>query len=137
MNNVFNQPRLQAQIDRIDALSSKVDNFIRECGYIDCNVDAVIRAEKSCLIDDIFRVTKASCCLDAVHQRNLASPVDYFDRLYELSIVELELVLAQMCAILSRYMRDSLSAAMQNCVIGFRKSADDCDSTPYRGCDSE
>lgn len=111
-------------------LESRCALIIREFGFNKlCN----IRAEKACLIEDIFRVTKASCCMDSVHPRNLASPVSYFDRLYELSLDELELILAQMCAKLSRYMRDNVR------LVNRGLSADDYNDAfgYYRGCDSE
>ena len=95
-----------------------------------------MRLEKACLISDIFRVTKASVCLDSVHPRNLASAVLYFDRLYELSILELELLLAQMCAELSRYMRDNVRAVCSSPIVwpewprnsdGTYRGLNDCD----------
>ena len=103
-----------------DVLNNCIDRFIRDCGFEVLSVDSVeyaVRLEKSCLISDIFRVTKASVCLDSVHPRNLASAVLYFDRLYELSILELELLLAQMCAELSRYMRDNVRAVCSSPIV--------------------
>jgi hypothetical protein len=105
-----------------------------------CNNDDYIRKEKCILIDDCFRVMKASIPLNAVYYDLINSEWwQTFCALYDLSIEDLELLLARLSAELKNYMvinqRQSMSASIYpNWVYltgrnpnTFRKDSPDCD----------
>ena len=69
------------------------------------NADA-IRKEKACLIDDIFRVMKSSQPMNSIYTDLIgAEAVETFDGLYDMTIMDLELLLARLSAELKCWMR--------------------------------
>jgi len=77
------------------------------------NADA-IRKEKACLIEDIFRVMKCSIPMNSIYADLISDDaVNSFDALYDMSIAELELLLARLSAELKMYMRSEQQRSMQ------------------------
>jgi len=78
------------------------------------NADA-IRKEKACLIEDIFRVMKLSCVMNSIYVDLIgADAVNSFDALYDMSIAELELLLARLSAELKMWMRYNQQESMRS-----------------------
>ncbi len=76
------------------------------------NADAV-RKEKACLIEDIFRVMKCSIPMNGIYADLIgADAVNSFDALYDMSIMDLELLLARLSAELKMYMRMNQQTSM-------------------------
>jgi len=78
------------------------------------NADA-IRKEKACLIEDIFRVMKCSCPMNSIYVDLIdQDAVNSFDALYDMSISELELLLARLSAELKMWMRYNQQESMRS-----------------------
>lgn len=78
------------------------------------NIDA-IRKEKACLIEDIFRVMKLSQPMNSIYTQLISYDgcIGAFDDLYDMTIMDLELLLAHMQAELSFYMKECQQASMK------------------------
>lgn len=92
-----------------------------ETAIIDLNVDHrphwinadAIRKEKACLIEDIFRVMKCSCPMNDIYIDLIGKDaVKSFDELYDMTIAELELLLAHLSAELKMWMRYNQQQSM-------------------------
>lgn len=78
------------------------------------NIDA-IRKEKACLIEDIFRVMKASCPMNSIYIDLIgANTVKSFDELYDMSIYDLELLLSHLSAELKMWMRNNQQKSIRS-----------------------
>lgn len=78
------------------------------------NADA-IRKEKACLIEDIFRVMKCSCPMNSIYIDLIGKDaVKSFDELYDMTIAELELLLAHLSAELKIWMRHNQQESMRS-----------------------
>lgn len=99
-----------------------------------------IRKEKCSLIDDCFRVMKASIPMNGVYYHLINGDWwDTFCALYDLSIEDLELLLAHLSAELKNYMIINQRQSMSNSIYPnwfyltgrnpntFRKDSPDCD----------
>lgn len=72
-----------------------------------------IRKEKAFLIEDIFRVMKASCPMNSIYIDIIGKDaVKSFDELYNMSIYDLELLLAHLSAELKMWMKECQSNSM-------------------------
>jgi hypothetical protein len=78
------------------------------------NADA-IRKEKACLIEDIFRTMKLSCVMNDIYIDLIGKDaVKSFDELYDMTIAELELLLAHLSAELKMWMRYNQQESMRS-----------------------
>ena len=78
------------------------------------NADA-IRKEKACLIEDIFRVMKCSIPMNSIYVDLIGKDaVKSFDELYDMTISELELLLAHLSAELKMWMRHNQQESMRS-----------------------
>jgi hypothetical protein len=70
-------------------LGELVQEVIAEIGG-DKAIEDLIRKEKACKIDDIFRGAKLAQCHDHRFVQELRDPVAFFDKLYELDLDTLD-----------------------------------------------
>ena len=90
LDNFFGNP-----VQRIDAIMAEIFPHIKED----------IRRQKVCVIEDIFRSGKALNGFCVGYSDYLNPTTFMFDALYDKDIVDLELILAQLSAELSRQAR--------------------------------
>lgn len=78
------------------------------------NIDA-IRKEKACLIEDLFKTMKSSCNMNPIYIDLIGKDaVKSFDDLYDMSIYDLELLLAHLSAELKCWMKECQQISMRN-----------------------
>lgn len=81
LDNLFNNP-----VRRIDEIMAEIFNEIDAEG----GMENVIRREKACKINDIFRGAKLAQCYDYRFVVELKDPVELFDKLYDLDLDALD-----------------------------------------------
>lgn len=114
---------------RISELIDEVMAEIESSG----GMEDAIRKEKACNIEDIFRSAKLAQLYDKRFIDELASPVAFFDKLYDLELHALEAYSITLDNCNTRYMRGKVAEHNNGWLhVGFRKKPDD-DSfwTPY------
>lgn len=75
-----------------------------------------IRKEKAFLIEDIFRVMKASCQMNSIYIDLISynGCIKTFNELYDMTIYDLELLLAHLSAELKCWMKECQSNSMRS-----------------------